>query len=57
MKQLTSKTLAITSALSVASAMSMGAAQANPFEATELSSGYEMSQPQEMKCGEGKCGA
>lgn len=44
----------------VSSSLSLSALAANPFQATELSSGYQLAdnheKPAEGKCGEGKCG-
>ena len=45
----------------VSSSLSLGALAANPFQATDLSSGYQVADshdkgPAEGKCGEGKCG-
>ena len=45
-------------ALATSLALSINAAQAgeNPFQASELSSGYQIAENAEGKCGEGKCG-
>jgi len=37
-------------------AMPIANADANPFDLTELSSGYMIAEMEEGKCGEGKCG-
>ena len=37
-------------------AMPIANADANPFDLTELSSGYMVAEMEEGKCGEGKCG-
>ncbi len=37
-------------------AMPTANADANPFDLTELSSGYMVAEMEEGKCGEGKCG-
>jgi len=37
-------------------AMPIANADANPFDMTELSSGYMVAESEEGKCGEGKCG-
>ena len=49
---------AASAALATSLAMSINVAQAgeNPFQASQLSNGYQVADSAEGKCGEGKCG-
>ena len=57
MKKQIVKPLALGSAVVLSASLAGAAvAEVNPFSATQLQSGYEVSLSGEGKCGEGKCG-